>query len=394
MKMEHMNNDSCNDGKVYELIQVQVLMRHGARTPVTNLDINDFPNFEEAAWDISTLGKIIEETDVPVSVSLNSGGKPLSVCDQEYQRKGPLKGGMLIGKLTTIGQKQARDLGIKLKERYHRDNNMFLSCEYDPIELSIRTSDIERTIISARCVTCGLYGKENIKEPIKMYTMAASEEFIYPNWGYCKALKAWKQQINYVHCSTHVHDLTVKMNGLLGITDPQYYMDLVAIDDLVCCRKIHGFSTPDQLLEHEDEIRQGAAQIFTLILQGKEKTVGLRSSIGDLLNELCENFELSKEGKRKFKMKLYSTHDSTLMSLLMVFDQWNHDLPPFSSHLILEHYKDENSNDYVKIVYNGQELKLNEKEKFIPLPRFLQMVDPYRVKDSQENFPSSRDQAS
>jgi hypothetical protein len=56
----------------------------------------------------------------------------------------------------TVGEKQLFDLGCRLRRRYI-DEFKFLSQNYDPNEISVRSTNVKRCIRSATCLLAGLY---------------------------------------------------------------------------------------------------------------------------------------------------------------------------------------------------------------------------------------------
>lgn len=56
-----------------ELLQIQVLTRHGARTPVTNIPgVSDFPHVEPAIWDKTVLA-VVKKPEFSVSLKDENG---------------------------------------------------------------------------------------------------------------------------------------------------------------------------------------------------------------------------------------------------------------------------------------------------------------------------------
>ena len=55
-----------------------------------------------------------------------------------------------------MGEKQLFDLGCRLRKKYV-DELKFLSPTYNPTEISTRSSNIKRCILSAKSLLAGLY---------------------------------------------------------------------------------------------------------------------------------------------------------------------------------------------------------------------------------------------
>ncbi|XP_013924156.1 PREDICTED: prostatic acid phosphatase-like [Thamnophis sirtalis] len=108
------------------------------------------------------------------------------------------------GQLTKIGIQQAYNLGKWLKDRYKN----FLISGYKPKEIYVRSTDYDRTLMSAEGVLAGLFPPLKEEEwnpdihwqPIPVHTVPLSEEklLIYPIYKcpeFKRLLQQFKQQI-------------------------------------------------------------------------------------------------------------------------------------------------------------------------------------------------------
>lgn len=365
------------------LQQVQVIFRHGARTPLVNLNYSyDIPNIEESIWDAESLMQKNFEVDVRYKLMLDNGMEPSkSEAENVYLNRGTLRGGCYTGQLTAIGKEGMYNVGKLLAKEYIHKHGL-ISPVYSPTEVYVRSSNIKRTILSATSLLAGLYGKENIQEPVQMFTKPSTEEDMYPNWGHCNNLKIWANYVmrNHDRLPGHREDQE-KIHKLIGGEDDKP-LHFIALLDYIYCRKAHRIPVPLDLLAEEKLIVKRASELQAHVIGGENNSM-LAYGIGSLINTFCCRITEWINEPRESKLLLYSAHDTTLIAILNVLDVFNKQWPPFGSYLALELYKRKDSKFFIRVVYNGEALIVDKEHgnEFIAVDKFLNLVGKYRVED-------------
>jgi len=170
-----------------------------------------------------------------------------------------------------------------------------------------------------------------------------------------------------------------EIRNLLGMDKCNKPIHFVALLDFIHCRKKHGMFVPSFLIEREETITNYAAQLQGRIIIGNNRVVGLRRSIGQLVDEVCNKIESSCES-----MHLYSAHDTTLMALLMVLDQWDDDWPTYSASMCFEVYTNKDNEKFLRVLYEREPLYLdneNPTNQYVSLDSFFEKVSKYRITD-------------
>lgn len=359
----------------YELQLVQVLFRHGARTPLKSI-----PDVMEAQW-VPTLLEPPPHTHINYEVkSLTGGPRPSAPMEENY-RKNVLTGGSFPGQLTTLGMQQLYELGKRLRQRYVEEH-AFLSPEFSPAEVYVRSTNIWRTIESAKCLIAGLFQQKQ-KEIVPIVTAEAEAEILYPNFHGCKLLKIlggprWAE-------SSTLPDIAADLQSIheaLGIAAHQQ-VDFILIRDDMVARETHGLPCPPALDSWKNKVEQRAVDMMCYIYN-PSKRESLQLCVGPLLHMLLVNIEdkLQKAPpETSRKLFLYSVHDTTLIPCLMAMGIFDLRWPPYAADITVELYKHRQTDEaYIKVSYIGQDQLLPGcSEVYCPLQEFKKAVSAHSL---------------
>lgn len=369
-----------------ELVQVQILFRHGSRTPFTFTS-----GLTEATYD-RAIGLDLPETKVPVQVVNIISGKPAGASPMERDfRELRLKGGCRAAVLTTVGQKEMLTLGRKIRATYLEPLNI---TSYSPDIVRIRSTHIERTIKSLRCVLVGIFGRIDLTKngPLKLPVKDIWDEDIFPNKLSCPSLRlAVNMTLANLDTIPDYHSDKRKMLEALG--QPNGHLDFSCLKDDASSRVAHGKPYPAVLEPFKEMIEKRSAQVLRAVTTGRiegspPRDDVLMMSIGRLLHSLLAQMEDVVAGVVKPRMYLYAGHDTTLIPILEVLNMSHFRWPPFGASLVLELYRSRDTTVttkyYVRVIYCWSELVLPcYPNPLIPFPIFRKIFSRYAVSPSE-----------
>jgi len=351
-----------------ELISVQLITRHGARTPLYLI-----PGIEEVAYKSELLDTYVKAKVNLVGIRNYQIESEYSFYDKKNVNK-KLKGGACAGMLTTVGEKQMYELGRRLRERYI-DQLAFLSNVYDQKEVYARSTHFLRTIRSAKSVLAGLFTDPSDSDAeFSIHVNRNEDDWVFPNALNCPLF-------SHIHTNTHnlpllvankafAEHLSALNKHLADVTGKKNITFSVFRDDLIA-RQTHGLEVPEDLVQFLDNVDLMAGMEMASVFEHN-----IQVSCGPFLHLIKKNINKAIE-KEKLNVKhkkfiYFSAHDSTLSALLVAINLGNENKmdyhwPPFAASIIIETWKsnketNKNSNEdyYVKVLYLEKPLVLSQ----------------------------------
>ncbi|XP_040318424.1 lysophosphatidic acid phosphatase type 6 isoform X4 [Herpailurus yagouaroundi] len=362
------------DRSLLELKMVQVVFRHGARSPLKPL-----PR-EQAEWNLQLL-EVPPQTQFDYTVTNLAGGlKPHSPFDSQY-RKTVLKGGMFAGQLTNVGMQQMFALGQRLRKSYVEDIP-FLSPTFNPLEVFVRSTNIYRNLESTRCLLAGLFQSQK-EGPIVIHTDEASSEVLYPNYQNCWSLQERTRGRRQAAClQPGISEDLQKVKEGMGIASNDG-VDFLSLLDNVAAEQVHSLPSCPTLRRFAQMIEQRAVDTALYVMQ-REDRESLQMAVGPFLHILESNLRkvmdpATAPGKTR-KLYLYAAHDVTLMPLLIILGIFDHKWPPFAVDLTMELYQHQESKEwFVQLYYRGEQVPKGCPDQLCPLDKFLNTLSAYTL---------------
>eukprot|EP00761_Pharyngomonas_kirbyi_P008379 gb/GECH01008390.1/.p1 GENE.gb/GECH01008390.1/~~gb/GECH01008390.1/.p1 ORF type:complete len:414 (+),score=73.68 gb/GECH01008390.1/:1-1242(+) len=348
---QRRSNILRRNGKEYELQNVQVISRHGDRTPLSKLP-GDTTTWYCPSNVLSIVHPVPPQNKFP---DLSVGRLyELSYIDGEEFLMGNCSG----GELTEKGVKEHYDLGSEFRNLYV-DKFKLLSSNFNQEEIYIRSTDKRRTRLSAQSQIIGLYPDDNLPKNdrvLRLNVVDEKTEYMYPNHGFCPILSTLQDKIThspeYIQYMQEHEPLREKLAQVFNVT-PDELGTWTSLLDAFTCLQSHNKPIPGKISQHMiDEVYEISGWRMGAFVNN---TDFVKYGVGKLVKELINNMEYSfKHPNPKFR--LYSGHDTTIGPLLGALGIYNNTWPPYTSHIVLELFKDARKSEYfVRVKYNGKE---------------------------------------
>ncbi|KAF9198906.1 Acid phosphatase-like protein 2 [Haplosporangium sp. Z 27] len=383
------------------LVNAQLFIRHGDRTPVAPLSLDLDVTWECAntsAYAFTGFGTNDKEK-APFQYANVVAHHVISIPPTSpFAPSRMWKGSCIPGQLTPVGAMQHRRLGAALR-RIYVDELKLLPSTFDPEIIHIRSTDIWRTKQSAENLMAGLYGVERHSQSspppvLQIHTLPVEIDYLTPNTGACPRLSQFRVAVEKSSpVLKKLREDNVDFNNelieILGEEKPwSGYMDTIM--PRVChgmklqCRQGQGGVDKCITPEIVNRILKNVFVVTTEIYRdGKGVFDVLQLGIGSLANDIKQNL-LAAKANGKIRFSFYSGHDTTISPLIGLLDAMDQRWPPYASSLLIELWKSPAGDHYVRVIYNGEILPTKSRWcdlEWCHLEDFISYLDRFIVDD-------------
>lgn len=263
-----------------------------------------------------------------------------------------------LGQLTPKGIEQLINLGKTKKEDYIKKYNL-LSNSYNTKEVYARSTDLDRTLMSANAFLIGMFATENKPQPFAIHTLPIQDDELLlgylRHYDYVSEQKA--KNPKFAELSKSLEPQFLRLSTLLNMQVADLD-DFISIAETLHIRKQLNQPIPSELSTEEiHELYQTARKAIALTWQNRE--VGALTTY-TLFNQIKNHVNNAIENNKNSKFVLYSTHDVTLLGVLSAIGlpaEYNPE-PASNISVLLFNNEQENNEHYVKFLFNNQELSM------------------------------------
>lgn len=277
-----------------------------------------------------------------------------------------------VGQLTPTGMRQEYELGKILRKRYVNQYHL-LPQHYDINTMTVRSSGMPRTMMSAQSILLGLYPlgtgpslDESTKalprglQPIPINTVPREQDsLLIPNHDkkefkrlmetYILNSSEWIQQDNELKSNYPAWSkiLAVPISNLF---------DLIYVSDRLFIERLYRLPLPDGLQENDADkiMTAGKWAMLSIANHPQSATTG-----NQLARTIKQEINLASEQNRPLKYLLFVAHDTTIMAQLKLLGLNVDDLPPYASQLNYSVF-DMGSYKKIKVTYNQTPLFIKQ----------------------------------
>ncbi|KAI0220760.1 Prostatic acid phosphatase [Lamellibrachia satsuma] len=262
------------------------------------------------------------------------------------------------GQLSMIGMRQQYHLGQYLRQRYMLSQTL-LNTTYIHDQIRVRSTDVDRTLMSAYSNLAGLYPPTGSQvwdpqipwQPIPVHTVPRMEDKLLNEDIECPtATKLYNKILNSPairkeeQTNKPFYEYVSKNTGqrIENLTK------LWTASDTFKCEMAHNMTLPDWALvkwNNVSTVREKAFAIsaYQFYLEYDYNRTVERLRGGPLLKEMIKNMNASiaqggNQTDKRTKLFMFSAHDSTVSPFLGVLNVYNRIMPPYAAAVLVELY--------------------------------------------------------
>ncbi|CAH0716507.1 unnamed protein product, partial [Brenthis ino] len=295
-----------------------------------------------------------------------------------------------FGELTNTGKRQHYALGKWLRKRYSH----LLSKEFDPTEIYIRSTDVDRTLMSAQANLAGMYppygdsvwNMELMWQPIPVHTRPEKDDEVLAMKRKC--IPYTKEKEKYIHSTPYKERLS-KYQGLMDYLTAytgrkiKDYSDINDIYNVLFIETLYNFTLPNWTQSiYPNKLKEPSCYSFVTSTATPQMA---RLMVGPLLKEIVGkmNQVIQKKNPNPLKLSIYSGHDFSIGNILNAIGVYDGNCPPYTATIFFELLQDNSTMKYfLRMSYRNTTeiiepyvINIPHCGDICPYERFLKLYD-------------------
>ncbi|XP_054267924.1 prostatic acid phosphatase-like [Macrosteles quadrilineatus] len=338
-------NSRILENELGEVIFANVLFRHGDRTPIDPYPTDPFRN--TSFWPVG------------------------------------------FGQLTNTGKEQHFELGQWLRNRY----DALLTEQYSRDMIYVRSTDVDRTLMSAECNLAGLYPpkeaqvwNENINwQPIPVHTVPDKFDNLLAAKKPCPAYEEEFNRLMQTEEMQALNNTFIEVYKVLNQNAGEQVTTIERIDwvyNTLWVETLYNFSIPEWTKSIFPHPMAEASKYSFVLPTWTKKLARLKSGL--LVKEMITSMKDKKVTKPKPKrnLNMYSAHDTTVSNLLHTLGVYNMINPPYTVCFMMELRVNSSGDHLVTMFYRNSSsedpylLTLPGCSAACPLDQFIKLLEP------------------
>ena len=283
------------------------------------------------------------------------------------------------GQLTPKGMRQEHQLGVLLRQQYVNQVHL-LPSRYDIKTMRVRSSNMDRTLMSTQSLLQGLYPQGFQSIPI--VTLACDRDsLLLPLHDVSLRKKVLEKTV--LHESEWVeYDKKLKSHYALwskktGVPIRQL-LDIMQLSDKLRIERWYGVSPPPGLDKKEVDLIIHAGE--WAFLRMANHPVLARMTGLELAQTIKQELVSASERDSRLHYVLFMAHDTTLAPQLQLLGQTLHEIPPYASILHYALFDTGSSHYEVRVSFNHKPLVIPAcGGNSCSLSQFIHLVDDLSV---------------
>lgn len=344
-----------------EVTFAAMVYRHGDRTPIAFFPSD--PDNAMSTWDPPGSG-LLTYTGTRLRRALRRRRAPLTRGDE------------------TTGMMQHYELGKQLRERWITNGNL-VSASYDRREVSVRSTDVDRTLMSAQSQLAGFYGGGGHPawplawRPVPVHTVSLEDEWLMRPYseGVCPEYGVlhdeWTASDEYRAKAAEHKELFAALTEATGMEVTMG--NVFVVNDATVCQRAHNRTVLPAVRPHLPEMNDLTVWLAQNTFAGPRRSITggfLAQRIVELLDAKAQ--DPPQEFATGNKVAFFSAHDTTLLALQSALGVHIAGNPPYASHFIFELYDD----GTVEMEFNGEAVTLDGCAARCPVDQLTALLRP------------------